>query len=229
MRGISLQSKQTPPPQQSQSVQSNQNVIKLPGYKFFHTVSTTNAGGAGLYVSNMCSYKVRNDLNLCIDGECEAKFIEIITSSKTSKNVIVGSIYRHPHDSNHQEFLSEFSRKIECIQKKYFIVLLGDINVNTKDNNDKITKDYKNTLLSLGLRNTINLPTRITETTDTILDHIITNVNPESIVSGVITQDVSDHLPICGIMNLGVKKSKPPVRKYIRKFTPSKKDMFVNT
>ena len=94
------------------------NVINITGYKFYHTLSTTNAGGAGLYVSNMCSYKVRNDLNICIDGECEAKFVEIITSSKKSKNIIVGSMYRHPHDSNHQAFFSEFSKKIECIQKK---------------------------------------------------------------------------------------------------------------
>ena len=88
---------------------------------------------------------------------------------------------------------------------------------------------YKNTLLSLGLRNTINLPTRITETTDTILDHIITNLNSDSIVSGVITQYVSDHLPICGIVNLEVKKSKPSPRKYIKKFIPSKKDLFIDT
>ena len=207
---------------------NNPNLINLQGYKFYHTISTTNAGGAGLYVSNMCSYKVRNDLNLCIDGECEAKFVEIITSSKKAKNIIVGSIYRHPHDS-HQEFFSEFSRKIECIKEKHHIILLGDINIDMKDSNDKITMDYKNTLLSLGLRNTINLPTRITENTDTILDHIITNVNSDSVVSAVITQDVSDHLPICSIVNLEVKKSKPSRRKYIRKFIPSKKDLFINT
>lgn len=180
-------------------------------------------------MSNACTYKVRNDLNIFIDGECEAKFVEIITSSKTSKNLIVGSIYRYPHDTNHQEFLSEFSRKIECIQKKYYIVLLGDININVKDRNDKITKDYKNTLLSLGLRNTINLPTRITETTDTILDHIITNVNSDCVVSGVITQDVSDHLPICSIVNLSVKKIKSSPPKYIRKFNLSKKDQYVDS
>ena len=205
------------------------NVIKLPGYEFYHTISTTNAGGAGLYVSGMCSYKVRDDLNICIDGECEAKFVEIITSCRNSKNVIVGSMYRHPHDNNHQEFLSEFSRKIECIQKKYYIIIMGDINVNTKDNNNQITKDYKNTLLSLGLRNTINLPTRITETTDTILDHIITNVNSDSVVSQVITQDVSDHLPISGIVNMGIKRSNSSPTRYIKKFTPSKKDLFVST
>ena len=86
----------------------NANEIKLPGYKFYHTVSTTSAGGAGLYVSDMCEYKIRNDLDIKIEGECEAKFVEIITANKNAKNVIVGSIYRHPHD-NHPEFLSDFS------------------------------------------------------------------------------------------------------------------------
>ena len=202
------------------------NSIKISGYEFYHTVSTTNAGGAGLYVSDMCEYKIRNDLDLRIDGECEAKFVEIITPNSNSKNVIVGSIYRHPHD-NHQEFLCDLSGKIECIQKKYHVVILGDMNINTKDNSDKNTQDYKNTLLSLGMRNTINLPTRITETTDTILDHIVTNVNAETIVSGVITQDVSDHLPICAVLNLSIKRPSSSCN-YMRKFTLNKKDDYTN-
>ena len=203
------------------------NAIKLPGYEFYHTVSTTSAGGAGLYVSDMCDYKIRNDLDIQIDGECEAKFLEIITANTNTKNIIVGSIYRHPHD-NHPEFLSDLSEKIECIQKKYHVVILGDININTKDNSDKNTQDYKNTLLSLGLRNTINLPTRITETSDTVLDHILTNVNADTIVSGVITQDISDHLPICAVLNLSIKRPSTSCR-FVRKFTPNKKDDFVNT
>ena len=88
------------------------NSIKLSGYKFYHTVSTISAGGAGLYVSDMCEYKIRNDLDIKIDGECEAKFVEITTSNVNLKNVIVGSIYRHPHE-NHQEFFSDISGKIE--------------------------------------------------------------------------------------------------------------------
>ena len=202
------------------------NTIKLQGYKFFHTVSTTSAGGAGLYVSNQCEYKVRNDLDIKIDGECEAKFVEIITTKANIKNVIVGSIYRHPHD-NHHDFFCDFSGKMECIKKKYHVVILGDININTKDNLDKNTQDYKNTLLSLGLRNTINLPTRITETSDTILDHVVTNVNAKTIFSGVVTQDVSDHLPICAVLNLAVKR---PLSSFVykRKFSRKKKDDFVN-
>ena len=203
------------------------DAIKLPGYEFYHTISTTNAGGAGLYVSNMCEHKIRNDLDIKIDGECEAKFVEIITANASIKNVIVGSIYRHPHD-NHQEFLSDISEKIECIQKKCHVAILGDININTKENSDKNTQDYKNTLLSLGLRNTINLPTRITESTDTILDHILTNVNAESIVSGVVTQDVSDHLPICAVLKLSAKRPHSSC-KYVRKFTTRKKDDYINT
>ena len=73
------------------------------------------------------------------------------------------------------------------------------------------------------------MPTRITETSDTILDHVITNVNTESIVSGVVTQDVSDHLPIFAILNLSIKRPSFSTSRYIRKFTPSKKDDFVDT
>ena len=56
-------------------------------------------------------------MDIQIEGECEASFIEIVTNSPGEKNVIVGSLYRHPHD-NFNEFFTSFSNVIEKKSQK---------------------------------------------------------------------------------------------------------------
>ena len=42
----------------------------------------------------------------------------------------------------------------------------------------------------------INKPTRITDSSASVLDHMKTNIYDESIKSGIITSPISDHLPV---------------------------------
>ena len=202
--------------------------VQLPGYDFVHNPSKTNAGGTGIYVSQRFSVVKRPDLNIQIDGECEASFIEIITDSNSEKNVIVGSLYRHPHE-NFDEFFTAFSNVAEKINKKYHLIILGDLNINIRDFSCSNVRTYKNLLLSLGLRNLINLPTRVTESTETVIDHCITNLPRTGIESGVIQEDISDHYPIHAIANLQMKKPKLEPYHYRRKFPHSKKPKFLDT
>ena len=202
--------------------------VQLPGYKFIHNPSKTNAGGTGIYVSQLYSMVKRPDLDIQIDGECEASFIEIISDSKNEKNVIVGSLYRHPHE-NFDEFFSAFSHVVEKIRKKYWLIIMGDFNIDVKDHSCTNTRTYKNLLLSLDLRNLISLPTRVAESTETVIDHCITNLPPTSIESGVIQDDISDHYPIHAMANLKVKKPALPAHHFIRKFPYSKKKKFLDT
>ena len=93
-------------------------------------------GGAGIYVSEKYSQfvHIRPDLDINLPGECEAKFIEISTKSCTkthnsTKNIIIGSIYRHPHE-NHSDFFDALSAKLSEISHNTSIFLLGDLNIN---------------------------------------------------------------------------------------------------
>ena len=201
--------------------------VQLPGYDFVHNPSATNAGGTGIYVSQLYSVIKRPDLNIQIEGECEACFIEIVVDKQCGKNVIVGSLYRHPHD-NFDEFFSAFAKIVEKINKKYQLIILGDFNINMIDYTSPTARTYKNLLLSLGLRNVINLPTRVTESTETVIDHCITNVPSADIKSGVIQEDISDHFPIHAVANLSLKKPKLPSHHFRRRFPHSKKQKFLD-
>ena len=118
-------------------------------------------GGSGIYVHENRSKNVvqRPDLEINIAGECEACFIEIKTHpendrSRKTKNIIVGAIYRHPHE-NHEECFDIISKQISNINKNDVIFMLGDLNIDVNSNTNKVNQ-YKNFLLSYGLRNFIS-------------------------------------------------------------------------
>ena len=55
----------------------NSPEINLEGYTFEDCRTTTNAGGAGIYISEGTNYTVRNNISIQLD-RCEEKWIEIV-------------------------------------------------------------------------------------------------------------------------------------------------------
>ena len=68
--------------------------IQLPGFNIEHMPTKSANSSALLYIRDTINYKLRPDLNVEKEKELESIFIEIL--QKTSKNVIIGYIYRHP-------------------------------------------------------------------------------------------------------------------------------------
>ena len=58
------------------------------------------------------------------------------------------------------------------------------------------TTEYLNMLSSNSVASIINIPTKVTDTTSSTLDHIITNENRYSLVSYVFDYDITDHNPV---------------------------------
>jgi len=58
-----------------------------------------------------------------------------------------------------------------------------------------MTNNYLNTIYAEGCNNLINKPTRITQTTATLLDHIYSDMTKYISYTGILMYDVSDHLP----------------------------------
>ena len=116
---------------------------------------------------------------------------------------------------------------MEKIHRKYWLIILGDFNINVNDKTCAHTRTYKNLLLSLGLSNLINVPTRVTSSSETIIDHCITNLPTSDIKTGVIQADLSDHFPIYAHANLLTKTSKVEPHHYFRNFSHTKKPAFL--
>ena len=59
----------------------------------------------------------------------------------------------------------------------------------------RVKKKNLNALYSEGCNNVINKPTRITESSATLLDHMYTNITNSITNRGILTYEISDHLP----------------------------------
>lgn len=75
---------------------------------------------------------------------------------------------------------------------------MGDFNVDLCKSE---SVDFLNNLSSCGFVPTINRPTRITNTSISLIDNVLTNVNTidsnvNVVSSGILLSDITDHLPI---------------------------------
>jgi len=94
-----------------------------------------------------------------------------------------------------------------------FSYLLGDYNIDLlKESSNKQISDFLNLIYSFSFYPTINKPTRITRTTATIIDNIITNSTAHH-QSGIFIADLSDHLSVFVNTNIDLNVNKNCLQK----------------
>lgn len=126
-----------------------------------------------------------------------------------------------------QENLLEIIDKIAA--RNTNLILLGDFNIDLiKVNSHNKTNAFIEEFFSRGLSPLITKPTRITDYSATLIDHIHTNINNKNVIPGIIITDVSDHCGIFSIFKNGRKKTKHKPALY-RSFCPNNIQMFKNT
>ena len=170
--------------------------IQLSNYTHEFTSTQSSKGGTMIYIENSLRYKIRHDLTMYKSKEIESTFIEIIESKL--KNKIFGCIYKHPKvpvSEFANDFLSPLLEKLN--QEKKEIVLMGDFNVNILNcENDKDTSEFIDLMYASLFYPTINIPTRITSTSKTLIDNLFYNCFTKDVMSGNITTSISDHLTL---------------------------------
>ena len=168
--------------------------IKIDNYNIFSTATNTAKGGTSIFTSKKFYTVERQDLKVQHD-HYEAVWIELI--NKNHKNIICGSLYRHPHDTVdlYNDFLSYLESCISKITKEgKTIYLCGDFNSDLlKYDNTNNYKKFYDLLSSYGIFPMILLPTRVSGDSATIVDNIFTNNIDNPLNSGNIKTDLSDH------------------------------------
>ena len=111
------------------------------------------------------------------------------------RNDIVGAVYRPP-GGDMAGFNVELARVLALLRGTD-AYLMGDFNVDLlKLNTHGPTSDFMGEFTGGGFYPLISLPTRLTDTTATLIDNIWTNNVAAKIGSGLVTVRVSDHLPV---------------------------------
>ena len=164
-------------------------------------------GGVSLYIHSLLQYKTRPELQLC--GEVNSVFVEILKNSlNAKKNVICGCIYRPPSMSlvTFNKLLSDMFGKI--LRENKYIYLIGDFNVNILHDvpGGLSTQEFKNIFSTNYCFPLINIPTRVTMNSASLIDNMYSNFPAQGNVcdSGVLKTSISDHYAIFCIANNAV-------------------------
>jgi hypothetical protein len=198
--------------------------VDITGYNFFNVNSPTSAGGVGIYIANNLKTTIRPDIVINCE-QVESCWIEI-DAGPNKKRYIIGCIYRHPHSK-----IAAFTEKLDELlgqfnQNKYQVFILGDMNIDfIKFNDNQQTERHLNMLYANNFLPIITKPTRITDYTKTLIDHIYTNAPIDQILSGIGLMDISDHLPIFCIVSTGIKRVK--AKKLYRDYSTFNNELYI--
>ena len=165
-------------------------------------------GGVAILVKDNISFKKVDNSSINIENEFETIFIETKFNNKT---YLIGEIYRTPN-SNVRTSINRYEYVINKCQD-----LTDNLIIGTDQNMDflkiKENLQYGNLLtnfISDGLLPTINLPTRITPISSTLIDNIyvtLKNFDNLDYKAWVFIDDTSDHYPI--FVKLTMYRKKP--------------------
>ena len=176
------------------------------------------------------SFKLREDLSINCDA-IQSPSIEI--SSITSKNVILGTIYRPPNGDMKQcetHFKDLFSKNGKNLKN---VVLAGDLNINFLDfETNKNLQDFLNLMFRYNMIPLTNKPTRVTKYSANAIDHIITNsvIGHNDFKSAIIKTDLSDHFPIVFAIKTNETTQRLVIKSnYKRSYCEKNIDKFKNT
>ena len=173
--------------------------VNINGCSIIRNDRNGNGGGVAFYIRNDLCFNIKN----IFSNSIEHVFFEILIPKV--KPIAIGIFYRPPNE-NFNIFSNEFQ---QFDSKTNEIYLLGDFNINLLQNGKFILKEnqsyklkssssalvnkYKEFCQTFSLTEIIKEPTRITCSTSTLLDHILTNSSEKVSQKGVIDVGISDH------------------------------------
>lgn len=111
------------------------------------------------------------------------------------KHELISVLYRPPNGSI-ASFLLFYETFLEFVcNNNLHLVSAGDFNINMMEESNA-TRDLNTLLHSTGFTNLITTPTRITCSTASALDLIVTNIDTVIYSAGTVISDISDHCPV---------------------------------
>ena len=170
----------------------------MKGY-MIHTTNRKEAkgGGTAVLIKKGITHKRRKDLEIMVEKEAEATFIEMI--AKNGKKFVVRSLYRAPNmkEDTFVNYVKDTVHKVKCENGQKEIIMGMDHNLNLlKVNQHKGMKIFLDTMLELDMIPTITRPTRITNTMATLINNIfIGGKIQRNYESYIVIAKISDHLP----------------------------------
>jgi len=190
----------------------------LKGYHFVSNCRQNHTGGGvAFYVKHCIPFNVCTDLTIMNEKIFESLFINIRIGKE---NILCWTIYRAPlkDSSSNQQFLNTLKECLNAIDTRSKCYLYGDYNYDLiKISEQNFVSNFAEIMTDHSFFSIINKPTRISNNSATVLDHIWTNSYTNLIKSAVILHPLSDHLPVIMCTKIECQRSNESI--YERRFT----------
>ena len=164
--------------------------ISIENYTLIRKDRGRHGGGIVAYISDSISMEYLDTSALfCPTEEYECVSVNILLPH--TKAINLTCMYRPPSSSliKFTDNVSDFYKFVHG--KASEIHILGDMNVDIL--NDQRSSAYLKVMSALGFQQLITSPTRVTCTSETLIDHIFTNRASHIQQSGTIPCGMSDH------------------------------------
>eukprot|EP00112_Aurelia_sp_Birch-Aquarium-sp1_P021970 Seg604.7 transcript_id=Seg604.7/GoldUCD/mRNA.D3Y31 product="putative RNA-directed DNA polymerase from transposon X-element" pseudo=true protein_id=Seg604.7/GoldUCD/D3Y31 len=179
--------------------------ISITGYSMERQDRKGKGGGGCLiyYKDNLTVVPFSDDIEEF--KAVESAWIEV---NIMSQKFLLGALYRPPTDFKFCGNLQTILSKI--MTKRKNMILMGDLNSDLlqRSNENHPGKKLKRILYSYDLTNIIKEPTRISDTTETLIDLIIVKDDYKISKHGVFEPGISDHKLIFCTLNIKRKYPK---------------------
>lgn len=177
--------------------------VAINGYEFLRKdrCSTQDkiGGGVILYYRNSLICKRKQELEI---SNIETLWSELALPN--SKHFLICTVYRPPNSPS--GWIDLFEEELSIAQTTGLeIILMGDFNIDVLHcSNNK----WLNLVQLFDLTQMVTDPTRVTQTSSSIIDHVYSS-NPENISECFVPHySISDHFPICFTRKINFKISK---------------------
>ena len=169
----------------------------LPNHDAYHSCRRGNRRGGG--VSIFIAKRLKSRCSLVYSENSERVECVFAEFNSNNRKVVIGSCYKPPC-SNIELFNNEICNRLnEFNFSNTQFVLCGDFNVDyMKYGENNTISSFYNSLFALNMIPLITKPTRVIDSSCSLIDNILTS-NPFNFISGVFQIDITDHFPIFAI------------------------------
>ena len=178
--------------------------VEIKGYKIFRLDrNDKRGGGVCAYIRSPLKAQILKDLSGTSATWFQQLWLQV--QYKKIRSFIICAVYRPPdcHVSCFEDFLKPSSTYALSLNKP--VIILGDLNCNLSQQNPG-GLSLLNFVSELNLKQLITSPTRITESSESLIDVVIFSTPDLVQESGVIQTCISDHFSVYMVLNLKLPK-----------------------
>ena len=168
----------------------------------------SRGGGLIVYIRNEIHYERREDLEVLADETTEIIWVELKLSNTS---LLIAQVYRAPRPE--QTFTLKWLDSVDnSLQLAYSenerIAVVGDVNIDLWKPHPLATK-WLEMCSAVGLVQIITEPARVSESSESLIDHMCVSEHATALHHKVVKYSTSDHFPILVKLDMKNKFSDP--------------------